>query len=106
MTNSSEISWSALALTAAPLATAFDLPSLFTVRVRINSPDSEIIPLDSKRSANSCGILKVALAIARSWPCLTSAASALPPRTRFSAVKTMVLPAPVSPVITVKPGPI
>ena len=50
------------------------------------------------------GIVKVALATARSWPCRTRPESAFPPKTRLSAVKTIVFPAPVSPVMTVKPG--
>ena len=104
MTNSSAISESALIATDMPPATALLLPSELTVRVIINSPSCAITPRSSNFSAKSLLISKVALATALSLPCLTSAASAFPPRTRFSAVKIIVFPAPVSPVITVNPG--
>ena len=48
---------------------------------------------------------KVAEALSRSAPCLTSALSLFPPRTNDSAVRIIVLPAPVSPVRTFSPGP-
>ena len=84
-----------------PFVVALLFPSTDTVRVTINSPSS------TKTSSNKCsadlGMLKRPLATNLSEPFRTKALSALPPKIRFKAVKIIVLPAPVSPVKTVKP---
>ena len=91
-----------------PPATALLFPSLFTVRVRINEP-SEIsepeLSTISCRSGATAGRLNCAVATKRSVPVRTNELSLLPPRTNASAVKIMVLPAPVSPVKTLSPLP-
>ncbi|CAB4340719.1 unannotated protein [freshwater metagenome] len=91
-----------------PPATALLFPSLFTVRVRISEP-SEIsepeLSTISCRSGATAGRLNCAEATKRSVPVRTRELSLLPPSTKASAVKIMVLPAPVSPVKTFRPLP-
>ena len=69
-----------------------------TLSSSTSPPDSVI------RSAIVLGTANFPVITARSWPCRTKSESLLLPRTNPSAVKTIVLPAPVSPVKTVKPG--
>ena len=60
-------------------------------------------PEEEITSARFLGIENFPVITARSDPALTRSASLLLPKTKPSAVKTIVLPAPVSPVKTVKP---
>ena len=92
-----------LALTATPLAIALLFPSLVTFLEIVKVPSSISKPRSSKLLTLVLGILKRALADNLSSPLLTRVLSDLPPKTRLSAVRTIVLPAPVSPVSTVKP---
>ena len=66
---------------------------------------SSISPPSSKTSsATSFGTVNLPVTTARSAPCLIKSESDLLPRTKPRAVKTIVFPAPVSPVNTVRPG--
>ena len=102
-TKSSLAAINALAGTAMELLVALLFPSIFTVRVRISSSPSRCKPLSSKVWICVFGIVKRALATNRSLPLRTKELSLLPPKIKLSAVKIIVLPAPVSPVNTVRP---
>ena len=66
---------------------------------------SSISPPSSKTSsATSFGTVNLPVTTARSAPCLIKSESDLLPRTKPRAVKTIVFPAPVSPVNTVRPA--
>ena len=67
-------------------------------------PSSTSPPASIICAAKSLGTVNFPVTIARSWPCLTKSESDLLPSTNPKAVSTIVLPAPVSPVNTVKPG--
>ena len=54
-------------------------------------------------AASDAGTANFPVTLARSAPCLTKSESLLLPKTKAKAVKTIVLPAPVSPVKTVSP---
>ena len=82
-------------------------PSADTVRVRMSSPSSTDPPASSTRSATAAwsGTSQRPSTTALDAPRRTEPASARAPRSSPSAVTIMVLPAPVSPVTTVNPGP-
>ena len=69
----------------------------------ITSLSSTIPPASSTTELRESPISNLPLTSSRSSPLLTKSESDFPPRIRFKAVKTMVLPAPVSPLITVRP---
>src|SRR5580693_8345178 len=77
-----------------PSTQARDRPSAGTERVRMTS-----------RAASPCPTTKRASTKASVAPARTMPGLALPPSTSCSASTTSVLPAPVSPVSTVMPGP-
>ncbi len=92
------------ALESAPPIVIRDLPSGETLRVRRSAPSSTSPPASSTFSASTSSISKFADTRVRSDPVRTRSESDLAPRTKPSAVSTIVFPAPVSPVRTVNPG--
>src|SRR6516162_4928011 len=94
--------------TARPPACALDRPSAdterLTIRVRPSSSSSPPASSTCCAAGPAASIRNRPSTVARSAPGRTRAGSARPPNIRPSPVTTMVLPAPVSPVTTVKPG--
>src|SRR5450631_1436107 len=89
-----------------PFKKARERPSLPTTRRTVSSPSQLMACSSSQRfsSRGACTTSKVAETSARSAPWRTTSAPARPPARSCSASTTMDLPAPVSPVSTVKPG--
>ena len=91
-----------------PHSVARLLPSEFKVRVRRSEPSSNSTSCSSIRlfrdSLLEFEALNLPLTTNRSAPFRSRSESVFPPRTRDNAVRTIVLPAPVSPVMTFNPG--
>ena len=106
VTSSLVISSSTETGTAAPPITALDLPSLDTVRL-IRISFSAVSQPSSWSLVSSSGFEEKILPSTKScWlPLRTVEESALVPNSKPKAVSTIVLPAPVSPVRAVNPGP-
>ena len=88
-----------------PLICARERPSFSTMRRSSSWPGSPARSCSASQAANVSSMPKSAEMSARSAPSRTSVASPRPPSTRPMASSRMDLPAPVSPVSTVKPGP-
>ncbi len=106
VTRSAEISWRTEIGTEAPPMAARDLPSEFTVRLIRISASEVSAPRPCSLSKSSSLELSRRPSTRDCWvPVRTVDESALFPSSRPSAVRTIVFPAPVSPVRAVKPGP-
>src|SRR6476469_6132518 len=93
--------------TEAPPTNARERPSAATLRAR-TTRSSSTSPPDSTTAwatAGSASTRSTPSTRAERAPARTAPVSARPPSRSPSAVTTMVLPAPVSPVTTVRPGP-
>ena len=90
-------------MSAPPIKTR-DLPCALTVRVMTAEPSSTCPPFSAIKFAISLFTANRPVTVARSAPIRTKSESDLLPRTKPKAVKTIVLPAPVSPVKTVNPS--
>ena len=101
-TSWSAISLSCVAVAGLPLIQARLLPCASMVRLSSNS-SLACRPFSSSHASSGVGQSKVALISQRCAPSRTMAASARAPRASCSASIRIDLPAPVSPVSTVKP---
>ena len=79
------------------------MPAALTVLVITAELSSIAPPLSSIKEAISDVTLNFPVTVALSAPTRTKSESDLSPRTNPNAVKTIVFPAPVSPVKTVRP---
>ena len=81
------------------------LPAAVTSRRKIHSSPSKSISFSSKKPCMPSALTSNAASTTHfAAPVLTARASARPPSSMPSAPSMILLPAPVSPVITVKPG--